>query len=236
MENTSENTRSFYQRFIGSKAFYPIVLSLIAALCVSIWAINRTNRMFTTTVSYSQTNPFTLGDTEPTTLVQNTTAKATTQKQTSEAATYAYESNQAFKGEWVMPLVGEIGKDFSAGKLFKSETMGDYRVHNGVDIQAKPGTKVLAVNSGKVLEVYNDAFWGNVIVVDHGGGVVAKYCSLGKETAVEKGQLVEKGTVLGTLGTIPCEQKDESHLHLEIAVNGEVKDPIAVMNLASVKE
>ena len=95
---------------------------------------------------------------------------------------------------------------------------------------------MLAVNSGKVLEVYNDAFWGNVIVVDHGGGVVAKYCSLGKETAVEKGQLVEKGTVLGTLGTIPCEQKDESHLHLEIAVNGEVKDPIAVMNLASVKE
>ena len=238
MEKTNEKGVSLYQRVIGSKAFYPVVLSLIAALCVSIWAINRSNKMLVTTLPYSQTNAYTAGDflDEPTTAVQNTTAKVSASETTTERTTLAYEANKAFKGEWLLPVNGEIGKDYSAGKLVKSATMGDYRVHDGLDINAKAGTKIVAANSGKVLEVYNDAFWGTVIIVDHGDGVLAKYCGFGKETAVDKNEVVEKGTVLGTLGTIPCEQKDESHLHLEMQRNGETVDPIAVMNMVNNKD
>ena len=227
---------SLYKRFMGSKAFYPVTLSLIAALCVSIWAIGRSNRLMMSTAPFSQ-NTVTAGDflDEPTTAIQNTTAK-TTQSTTAQKPTYAYESNRAFKGEWVLPVNGKIGKDYSAGTLVKSATMGDYRVHDGIDIIAKKGTQVRAVNSGKVLEVYNDAFWGTVAVIDHGGEVIAKYCGLGSETKLETGQVVEKGAVLGNLASIPCEQKDESHLHFEIKVAGEVQDPIAVMNLQNSAE
>ena len=234
MEKTNENGLSLYKRFMNSKAFYPVVLSLIAALSVSIWAINRSNKMLSTTVPYSQNESYTAGDFfgEPTTAIQNTTAKPdSTTAEATEKTTLAYESNKAYKGEWILPVNGEIGKDYSSGKLVKSATMGDYRVHDGIDIKAKSGTKILAANSGKVLEIYNDAFWGTVIVVDHGGGVIAKYCGIGKDTAVEKEQILEKGTVLGTLAVIPCEQKDESHLHFETTVDSESQDPIAVMNM-----
>ena len=222
---------------MDSKAFYPVMLSLIAALCVSIWAINRSNKMLITTTPYTS-SAFTAGDypVEATTAVQNTTAAASAAQTTTEKTTYAYESNKAYKGKWLMPVNGSIGKDYSAGTLVKSATMGDYRVHNGIDIVAKKGTKVVSANSGKVLEIYNDAFWGTVIVVDHGGEVLAKYCGLAKDTAVEKGQLVDSGTQLGTVGVIPCEQKDESHFHLEMTVNSEVQDPIAVMNMMESKE
>ena len=236
MENTSENKLSLYKRFMNSKAFYPITLGLIAALCVSIWAINRSNKLMMTTSPVVQ-NTVTAGDflDEPTTAVQNTTAQtpATSKK---EKTTYAYENNKAFKGEWLMPVSGDLGKDYSAGTLVKSATMGDYRVHDGIDIIAKKGSEVRAVNSGKVLETYNDAFWGTVVVIDHGGEVLAKYCGLGSELSISKGQVVEKGTVLGTLATVPCEQKDESHLHFEITVAGAVQDPIGVMNMNSKSE
>ena len=236
VDNTSENKPSLYKRFMSSKAFYPITLGLIAALCVSIWAINRSNKLMMTTSPISQ-NALTAGDflDEPTTAVQNTTAKQTDAAK-QEKTTYAYESNKAYKGEWMLPVSGDPGKDFSAGTLVKSETMGDYRVHNGIDIIAKKGSEVKAVNSGKVLEVYNDAFWGTVVVIDHGGEVVAKYCGLGNKTQLAQGQIVEKGTVLGTLALVPCEQKDESHLHFEMTVTGEVQDPIAVMNMNAKSE
>lgn len=236
MENTSENKLSLYKRFMNSKVFYPVILGLIAALCVSIWAINRSNRLMMTTSPVSQNN-VTAGDffDEPTTAVQNTTAKkeTTTQKQ---KVTLAYEGNKAYKGKWVMPVSGNIGKDYSAGTLVKSATMGDWRVHDGIDIVAKKGSEIRAINSGKVLEVYNDAFWGTVAVIDHGGEVTAKYCGLGSEIKLNAGDIVEKGAVIGTLATIPCEQKDESHFHLEIKVGGEVQDPIAVMNMQNEKE
>jgi|GEM_PF-5574359 len=235
MEN--EKKVSFYKRFMNSRAFYPVTLSLIAALCISIWAINRSNKLMMTTTPISQ-NSMTAGDylDEPTTAIQNTTAKAEQKSQTTQKTTYAYESNKAYKGEWLLPVGGKIGKDYSAGKLIKSATMGDYRVHDGIDIIAKQGSEIRAANSGKVLDVYRDAFWGTVVVVDHGAQVTAKYCALGTETNVSKGQVIEKGAVLGTLAVIPCEQKDESHLHLEMRVDNEVQDPLAVMNMLNKSE
>ena len=146
---------TLYKRFMNSKVFYPVTLSLIAALCVSIWAINRSNKLMMTTTPISQ-NTVTAGDYlgEPTTAVQNTTAKKQQKQTTSqEATTYAYETNKANHGEWLLPVNGKIGKDYSAGKLVKSATMGDYRVHDGIDIIAQKGTKVRAANSGKVLDI-----------------------------------------------------------------------------------
>ena len=203
------------------------MLSLIAVLSISIWAVNRSNKLLSTTNTISQgTNIIADFPDEITTAVQNTTAKAET---TTEKHTAEYEKNAAYKGEWIMPAAGKIIKDYSAGSLVESKTMGDYRVHNGVDIAVKKGETVKAVNSGKVLDVYSDAFWGNTVVIDH-GGVIVKYSALSNEGIVSKGDVLQKGDKVGLADTVPCEQKDEPHIHIETLVNDEVVDPLSALN------
>ena len=46
---------------------------------------------------------------------------------------------------------------------------------------------------------------------------------------VKKGSTVESGSLLGYLGTIPCEKSDLSHLHFEIIYNGENVEPLELM-------
>ena len=227
MEKEERTETNLYRRFLNSRAFYPIMLSLIAVLSISIWAVNRSNKLLSTTNTMTQgTNIIADLTDDITTAVQNTTAKSepTTEKHTAE-----YEANKAYKGEWLMPVGGKIIKDYSAGSLVESKTMGDYRVHNGVDIAAKKGETLRAVNSGKVLDVYSDAFWGNTVVIDH-GGLIVKYSALSSEGIVSKGDILKKGDKVGLADTVPCEQKDESHIHIEVLVNDEVVDPLAALN------
>lgn len=66
--------------------------------------------------------------------------------------------------------------------------------------------------------------WGWVVTIDHGNGMKASYCGLQKEPAVKKGGSVKMGDVIGKVGEIPVEMKDEPHLHFEVRVNGTVTD------------
>ena len=110
--------------------------------------------------------------------------------------------------------------------------MGDWRVHNGIDFAAKKGDAVKAISAGTVLSVENDSMWGWVVTIDHGNGMKASYCGLQKEPAVKKGGSVKMGDVIGKVGEIPVEMKDEPHLHFEVRVNGTVTDPLAAMGKA----
>ena len=47
---------------------------------------------------------------------------------------------------------------------------------------------------------------------------------------VKEGDKVESGSLLGYLGTVPCEKTELSHLHFEIYYKGENVDPLALMN------
>lgn len=235
MEDNKEKKPNLYKRFLNSKAFYPVMLCLIAALCVSIWAVNRSNAAVkqTTTIAYSQANRVVTDIADDRT--QSSTSASSTSAST-QPSTYAYQANQPYKGDYVMPVDGKIIKDYSNGTLVQSKTMGDYRVHSGVDIAADKGSAVKAINSGIVEDVYTDAFWGVVAVINHGGGMTAKYCGLESKTAVKKGTLVSKGQKIGVLSVVPCEQKDDSHIHLEITVEDELADPLLAMNKTNTNE
>ena len=131
-----------------------------------------------------------------------------------------------------VPLGTKINKDFSNGEMVESKTMGDWRVHNGIDFAAKKGDAVKAISAGTVLSVENDSMWGWVVTIDHGNGMKASYCGLQKEPAVKKGGSVKMGDVIGKVGEIPVEMKDEPHLHFEVRVNGTVTDPLVAMGKA----
>lgn len=86
------------------------------------------------------------------------------------------------------------------------------KVHEGYDYPADDGEKICAVNNGVVLFAGNVDNCGNVVVVDHGFGLMTSYVLLDSVT-VKAGDMVSTGSELGTAG-------DANHVHLELTVFG----------------
>ena len=127
--------------------------------------------------------------------------------------------------QYLLPMGSFIVKDYSGDAVVYSNTMQDWRVHTGVDFGDSRGQSVLAIADGTVTEVREDVLWGVVLTIDHGNGIVARYCGLEKDSTPEVDTEVEQGVVIGKLGEIPVESKDGPHLHLEIRKNGARIDP-----------
>lgn len=97
------------------------------------------------------------------------------------------------------------------------------RMHNGLDIAADVGTTVVAAQAGTVIQASAYGGYGNMIVIDHGGGFTTVYAHL-SEYAVSAGQTVSRGAVIGAMG---CSGSCTGpHLHFETRVNGAPQDPM----------
>ncbi len=134
--------------------------------------------------------------------------------------------DEPYQKSYVMPVNGDILKDFSNTTLQFSQTFGDMRLHPAVDIAAKEGTFVSAITDGKVLSVEESSTLGNIITIDHGDGLIVKYAAI-KNAKVKAGSQIKAGDIIGAVGTIPCESSDQPHLHIEATKNN---NPISVMD------
>ena len=124
------------------------------------------------------------------------------------------------------PISGEIIKEFSDGVLVYSETLKDYRVHNGVDIKAVILEKVTAAEDGVIESVRNDALMGITVVIDHQNGVKTVYANLSSMDMVSEGEIVKKGEVINGAGdTALIETGQETHIHFEMIVEGKYVNP-----------
>lgn len=132
------------------------------------------------------------------------------------------------EGKYVYPAGKKIVKDYSGSVAVKSKTMNDWRVHSGIDFEAKEGQKIKAVQSGAVLAVYNSSLWGTIVEIDHGAGIVARYCGLGEDLQVSANDVVEAGQTIGFISSIPVEAADGTHLHLEVTKDGAIMDPLSL--------
>ena len=136
------------------------------------------------------------------------------------------DTSKTLSEVFTWPVQGSVLRDFSVETLSLDPTMGDWRTHGGLDIAAENGMRVMSISAGTVEQVYKDGMMGTTVVVDHGGGLCSWYCNLAEETAVQVGDSVEIGTVLGTVGgTAIAEVGVEPHLHLETLLNGQPVDP-----------
>ncbi len=100
---------------------------------------------------------------------------------------------------------------------------GDQRLHTGIDIGAGYGSTVVAADAGVVTYVGVMSGYGNVIVVDHGGGLATTYNHL-SSFSVGSGQSVGRGAPIGGVG---CSGYCTGpHLHFEVRVNGAPADPM----------
>ena len=130
---------------------------------------------------------------------------------------------------YVLPLSNTVQKAFSAQAPVYSETMKRWSLHLGTDFAGEEGQEVKALARGTVTAVEQDPLWGDVIEIDHSMGVVSRYC--GVKASVRKGDKVDVAAVLGTLTEVPCEAAQESHLHLEMTVDGTAVDPVEAIAL-----
>ncbi len=129
-----------------------------------------------------------------------------------------------------MPIEGEILNEFSDGNLVKSNTTGAWQTHNGIDIKAGVGDTVTASGAGTVSAVENDPLWGVTVSIDHGNGIVTRYCNLNSGVTVQAGQEVSDGEEIGAVGeTADIESKEEPHLHFEAVKNGSYVNPQELM-------
>ena len=124
------------------------------------------------------------------------------------------------------PVNGTIIADYSVEALAYSQTMGDWRTHDGLDLAVALGTKVSAAASGTVSAVFQDDFMGTVVEIDHGNGLVSQYASLAEVPTVKVGDGVKTGTVIGSVGaTAAVESGLSAHLHFALYQDGGPVDP-----------
>ena len=126
----------------------------------------------------------------------------------------------------VSPLSGETVAAFSMDELAYSETLADWRTHDGMDIKAPAGTQVLAACSGTVLSVSEDDLMGTTVIIAHDGGYETTYANLQSIPTVSPEQYVSAGQVIGAVGTTSlAEAAMAPHLHFTVTKDGKPIDP-----------
>jgi len=123
------------------------------------------------------------------------------------------------------PVAGEIALGFGwqPHPLFH-----DWRYHTGVDIKAPENDPVRAMYSGEVSAVYDDRNSGLTVVVNSGAYTV--YYGALATSVLTKGQQIEKGDRIGTIGSSPGESF--AHLHLAIKSGDKYINPEELLNKA----
>jgi len=110
---------------------------------------------------------------------------------------------------------------------------GNRRFHTGIDIAAASGTPVLAAYSGKVEISDWVSGYGITVILNHNSAQQTLYGHM-SETFVRPGQWVERGTVIGSVGSTG--NSTGPHLHFEtrqLTPNGWVAtNPGAQLQLA----
>lgn len=125
-----------------------------------------------------------------------------------------------------MPVEGDLVSLYSMDRLSYNPTTRDWRTHDGVDIQAAPGSEVRCAADGTVASVMTDEAMGTVVTVRHEGGFLTRYGNLAEDPGVEEGQKLRRGETLGAIGTgALMEAGLEPHLHFELCRDGESVDP-----------
>lgn len=103
----------------------------------------------------------------------------------------------------------------------------EMKMHTGIDIGAAGGTNILAANSGIVISAGWNNSYGYMVMIDHGGGIVTLYAH-SQKLLVQKDDVVNRGQAIALVGSTGM--STGNHLHFEVRVNGEYKDPMGYVS------
>ncbi len=113
---------------------------------------------------------------------------------------------------WMTSRFGNRVSPFTGRKEF----------HKGVDIANRKGTVILATANGIVSYVGKKGPMGNVLVIDHGHGMITRYAHL-SEALKKQGEKVKRGDIIAQMGN--SGRSTGPHLHYEVHLNGVPVNP-----------
>ena len=129
-------------------------------------------------------------------------------------------STPRWTGNFTPPLrLAPESDSFGNQRLFNGTLAS---VHRGLDYHAKPGTPVLAINSGRVVLARPLYYEGGCVVIDHGLGLMSVYMHLSR-FQVKVGQRVRRAQVIALSGA--SGRATGPHLHLGVRWEGSYLDP-----------
>ena len=120
------------------------------------------------------------------------------------------------------PLSGELEQTSSFGYRLDPFTRSA-ALHSGVDFRVPYGAPVRATATGRVTSAEYTGGYGNMVEVEHEGGVATRYGHL-SAISVVVGQKIELGQVVGRAGSTG--RSTGTHLHYETRIDGEPVNPI----------
>jgi len=127
------------------------------------------------------------------------------------------------------PLAGELQLTSTFG--YRADPFfGRPALHSGVDLREEYGTPVKATAAGVVSVAGPQGGYGNLVEIDHGGGLSTRYAHL-SAIDVAPGQQVAPGAIVGRVGSTG--RSTGPHLHYEVRIDGEAVDPSRFLKAAS---
>ena len=121
--------------------------------------------------------------------------------------------------KFIIPADGIITGRFGT-KRFYNGTEGNF--HNGLDVAAKKGSAIVSPSKGKIILTGNYYYNGKFILLDHGKGLKSIFIHL-DEILVKKGQLVNKGDLIGKMGSTG--KSTGPHLHWSLMLSKTYVNP-----------
>lgn len=203
-----------------------------SAVIVTVCLLLATAVILSVTIATNRAKKKYAGDEDPTT--------PSDEQGTVDSPTYnGSENNDSQTGvdvkEFViaLPVNGTLAKGHDSSLQVWSDTMGDYRIHLGIDISAAENAPVYAVAAGKISKIWDDALMGRCVAIEHEGDIYTIYKNLSETMAagITAGAEVQCGQQIGHIGeTAISELADEPHVHLEMTIGGLAVDPVDYMS------
>ena len=141
-------------------------------------------------------------------------------------------ATQYIGGELAWPVPGYTVISSNYGMRTHPIT-GVYKLHTGVDIRAPLGATFIAANDGIVTKASYNGAYGNMVIIDHGGGVSTLYAH-GSEILVQVGQTVKRGEPVLKVGSTGY--STGPHAHFEVRLNGVETNPMPYITNGLVPE
>lgn len=142
------------------------------------------------------------------------------------AGYYDAKGRQPYHGQFRTPIpLARVTSRFNPKRMHP--VLHTIMPHNGVDFGGATGTPIYAAGTGTVSEAGNGGPCGNMVRIEHAGGLSTAYCHMSRFAAgLHSGQHVEARQLIGYVGATG--RVTGPHLHFVVKRNGNFIDPLSI--------
>lgn len=219
---------STYNTVTVPKTAKPVSVSTTEAVAVNEPVTNITVPVPTLGMTPIKEEPLPTAVSAPDTHPEETTRPETSQPETTQGREDALETMLAADVSLSLPTKsGHILREFSRDSVYY-KTLNIWKPHTGADFDGELGEDVFAMLVGEVTKVTEDKMYGKTVEIT-ANNVTVGCAGLGS-VKVKRGDKVDRGDKIGTIGTVPIEADDKNHIHVYVKVNDSFADPLSFVD------